>query len=103
MDKIMYSLQLEQSLKEQAEQTFAGIGLNLSEAINVFLRKAIMEHGLPFDVHTVSYSAELLEAIQETEQIIAEYDANIRLPRSFASANEMTKAMDEEDAAEGLV
>ena len=29
---------------------FAGFGITLSDAINIFLRKAIMDGGLPFDM-----------------------------------------------------
>ena len=32
-----YNIRLDPSVKAKAEETFAGFGLNLSEAINVFL------------------------------------------------------------------
>ncbi len=36
-------------VKDQAEQIFAELGLNMTEAINLFLRASIRKQGLPFD------------------------------------------------------
>jgi len=38
--------------------------------------------------------------MQETEQILEEYDIGTRSPRAFANAREMFAAMDAEDEAE---
>ena len=64
-----YNIRLNPEVKAKAENTFATLGLNLSEAINIFLHKAILEHGLPFDVKYTPNN-ETLEAIQETEDIL---------------------------------
>jgi len=45
-----YNIRLNPDIKAKAERIFAAFGLNLSEAINIFLHKSIMEHGLPFEV-----------------------------------------------------
>lgn len=37
-------------VKDQAEQIFAELGLNMTEAINLFLRASIRKQGLPFDL-----------------------------------------------------
>ena len=65
-----YNIRLNPDVKAKAEDTFAALGLNLSEAINIFLHKAILEHGIPFDVKYTP-NEETIEAIQETEDILS--------------------------------
>ena len=64
-----YNIRLNPDIKSKAESTFAIFGLNLSEAINIFLHKSILEHGFPFEVKH-SPNSETMKAIQEAEDII---------------------------------
>jgi DNA-damage-inducible protein J len=84
-----YNIRLDPMVKAEAEKTFAVFGLNLSEAINVFLHKSIIECGFPFDVREPKPSVMLLEAIQETEQIRKEYANGTRKPIPFTNAHDM--------------
>lgn len=95
-----YNIRLNPDIKAKAEETFAEFGLNLSEAINVFLHMSIKRCGFPFEIREPRLKAETLLAMQETEQIIAEYDNGIRVPKPFTNAREMFAAMDFEDEAE---
>ena len=92
-----YNIRLNPAIKSQAEATFAEFGLNLSEAINVFLHMAIKQQGFPFEIREPRLRAETLSAIQETEQILSEYENGSRPPKNFANAKEMFAAMDAED------
>jgi len=96
-----YNIRLDPVIKARAEETFAEFGLNLSEAINVFLHMSIKWAGFPFEVRNPRLNVETLLAMQETEQILDEYSNGSREPRSFLSAREMFAVMDEEDDAEG--
>ncbi|MCH4165195.1 MAG: type II toxin-antitoxin system RelB/DinJ family antitoxin [Lentilactobacillus diolivorans] len=42
--------------KQRATKIFNSLGLNLSTAINIFLKKSIAEGGLPFEVKDPFYS-----------------------------------------------
>ena len=64
-----YNIRLNPDIKAKAESTFAMLGVNLSEAINIFLHKSIMEYGFPFDVKFSPNAATLL-AIQEADDIV---------------------------------
>ena len=96
-----YSLRLDPAVKANAEETFRDLGLNLSEAINVFLHKAIMVHGFPFDVRNPKPRENLLEAMRETEQILAEYKAGTRKAKPFTSGHDLIQEIlaeeDEDD------
>jgi len=96
-----YSIRLDPDIKAKAEKTFSEFGLNLSEAINVFLHMSIKRCGFPFEIRDPKLNAETLLAIQETEQILTEYKDGTRTPKSFANAREMFSAMDLEDKMEG--
>lgn len=37
-------------LKQEAEALFNDLGLNMSSAMNLFLRSAIMHNGIPFEI-----------------------------------------------------
>jgi DNA-damage-inducible protein J len=96
-----YNIRLDPGVKAEAEKTFAVYGLNLSEAITVFLHKSILERGFPFDIREPRPSAMLLQAIGEADRLLKEYADGTRTPPPYASAAEMFAAMDLEDKADG--
>ena len=44
------NIRTDANVKAAAEQIFEELGLNMSTAINIFLRQAIRQGGLPFEV-----------------------------------------------------
>jgi len=54
--KISISVKTSPADKEQATKIFDNLGLNLSTAINIFIKKSILEGGLPFEVKDPFYS-----------------------------------------------
>ena len=44
------NFQVDTDVKNQSEAIFSQLGLNLSTALNIFLRQAIRENGIPFEV-----------------------------------------------------
>ena len=64
-----YNVRLNPEIKAKAEETFALFGMNLSEAINIFLHKSILEKGLPFSVTAPKpqYGKEVYERIERIE------------------------------------
>ncbi|MDR0287083.1 MAG: type II toxin-antitoxin system RelB/DinJ family antitoxin [Clostridiales bacterium] len=95
-----YNIRIDPEVKAKAEETYAEFGLNLSEAINVFLHMSIKWQGFPFEIRNPRLNAKTILAIQETEQILDEYNDGTRAPRAFANARDMFAAMDAEDIAE---
>lgn len=92
-----YNIRLDPTIKIKAEKTFAEFGLNLSEAINVFLHMSIKQCGFPFEIREPKLNSETILAMQETEQILVEYSNRTRTAKPFANAREMFAAMDAED------
>ena len=48
MPKVSTTLSLDADIKPQAQALFADLGLDLSTAVNMFLRQSVYVHGLPF-------------------------------------------------------
>ena len=44
------NIRTDKAIKDQAEEIFNELGLNMTTAINIFLRTAIREHGIPFEL-----------------------------------------------------
>ena len=42
------NIRTDKAIKDQAEEIFNELGLNMTTAVNMFLRAAIREHGIPF-------------------------------------------------------
>ncbi len=44
------TIRLNKSIKQQAQQLFSDLGIDMTTAINLFLRQAIQNNGLPFQI-----------------------------------------------------
>ena len=42
------NIRIDKDIKDQAEEIFNELGLNMTTAVNMFLRTAIREQGIPF-------------------------------------------------------
>ena len=47
---VRVTVRVEKELKNKAEELFGKLGMNMSTALNVFLRKAVDENGIPFQI-----------------------------------------------------
>ena len=64
---IMISVRLNKEVKTDAEALFSELGMNMTTAINVFLRRCLMENKIPFEVGLRKPNAETIAAIEELE------------------------------------
>ena len=51
MAKVPTNISIDDEVKAQAQKLFAELGLDLSTAVNIFLRQAIREEGIPFAIN----------------------------------------------------
>jgi len=49
---VRVTIRVNRELKENAEALFDYLGLNMSNAVNIFLRKAVDQRGIPFPINT---------------------------------------------------
>jgi DNA-damage-inducible protein J len=63
------SFRIDSDLKTQADILFSQLGLNMTTAFNIFLRQAVREGCIPFDITINTPNAETVAALLEAERI----------------------------------
>ena len=64
-----FSVRMDSDIKKQCEALYSELGMNLTTAINVFLRQSLRVGGLPFDVRVQQPNKETIAAMLEAERI----------------------------------
>lgn len=70
------NIKTDRSIKEQAEHVFSELGLNMTTAVNMFLRASIRENGIPFELKMEKPNKTTAAAIEEGRRIAS--DPNIK-------------------------
>lgn len=86
------NMRVNPQIKSDAESIFESLGMTLTEAINVFLHKSIMDGGLPFEVRQSRYNAETEAAMMEARNIM-NGETHVE---AFDSAADLFAALDEQ-------
>ena len=63
------NIRIEPKLKKEAETTLNDLGMNIAEAVTIFLKQVVMTDSIPFAIKKPKFSDEFLEAIKEAEEI----------------------------------
>ena len=69
------SIRMDTELKRQAEELFSDLGLNMTVAMTMFLRQAIRNQGIPFEISRTP-NKETMTAMLEAERIAL--DPNVK-------------------------
>ncbi len=64
-----FSVRMDSDIKKQCEALYGELGMNLTTAINVFLRQSLRVGGFPFDVRLNQPNKETVSAMLEAERI----------------------------------
>ena len=78
--------------KKAIEALYAQFGITVSDAVNIFFRKSLMEGGLPFEMKQPRYNAETEAAMQEARDIM---NGDIST-KNYSSARELFAELDAE-------
>lgn len=68
MAKVTTSISIDADIKAKAQDLFADFGMDLSTAINIFLRQAIRENRIPFLIQREDPNITTLEAMDDAEK-----------------------------------
>lgn len=71
-----FSVRMDSEIKKQCETLYGELGMNLTTAINVFLRQSLRAGGFPFDVKLEQPNKESIAAILEAERIA--HDSSVK-------------------------
>ncbi len=83
------TIRMNSDVKQEAQEIFAALGMDMSTAINVFLRQAIHFKGFPFEVRLDIPNEETLEAIEEVQQM----KKNPARGKTYTDVDEMMKEL----------
>lgn len=86
MATIPTQIRIDEATKKQAVELLEGLGINLSDAVNMFLKQVVMRGGIPFEVKYPEYRQEVVDAIEEAKQLSRNPDT--KRYRSFKEALE---------------
>ncbi len=64
-----FSVRIDNEIKKQCELLYGELGINLTTAINVFLRQSLRAGGFPFDVRLEKPNQETIAAMLEAKKI----------------------------------
>ena len=68
MAKTSTNISIDTEIKAKAQELFADFGLDLSTAINMFLRQSIRENAIPFNISREVPNSDTIAAINEFEE-----------------------------------
>lgn len=90
MNTVSTNIRIDTDVKNQSTKLLKGLGLSLSEAVNMFLHQTILHNGLPFEVKYPEYSEKVLVAAEEAKKISS--DSSVK---SYSDVKVMFKDLDE--------
>ena len=90
MSTVPTQIRIDADVKKQANELFSELGLDMSGAINIFLKQCVLRGGIPFKVEVTQYSKELLDAASEARRIYRNPDI-----AGYTSMEDLKKALEE--------
>ena len=84
------NIKTDKTVKEKAERVFSELGINMTTAVNMFLRASIREQSIPFELKLDIPNKTTIEAIEEGRRIAS--DPNVK---GYRSMDELKAALDE--------
>ena len=66
---VNFSVRMDSDIKKQCEELYGELGVNLTTAINVFLRQSLRSGGFPFEVRLNEPNKETIAAMLEAKRI----------------------------------
>jgi len=68
------SFRIDSALKAQADKLFSELGMNMTTAFNIFLRQAVREGCIPFNITINTPNAETVAALLEAKDLVNRAD-----------------------------
>ena len=90
MATVPTQIRIDTEVKKQANTLFNDLGMDMSGAVNIFLRQCILHGGIPFNIELPQYNQKTLEAMAEAKRI--SHDPNIK---GYTNMEELKKALEE--------
>ena len=84
------NIRIEPELKKEVEQTLNDLGMNIAEAVNIFLKQVVMTDSIPFVIKKPRLNKETMQAIEDAKK-------GKNLSKAYTNLNEMWEDLEKED------
>ena len=91
MAKVSTNINLDPTLKKNAQELLRDLGMDLTTAITIFLRQTVREQGIPLEIKREIPNAQTIEALNEYSNM-KEHPENYKHYASFSDA--MSEVLD---------
>lgn len=81
------NIKTDAELKKQAEELFSELGMNMSTALNIFLRQSVRENRIPFEITREVPNVKTLAAMEDVK-------TGRNMSESFSSIEALKKSLD---------
>lgn len=82
------NIRIEPELKKEVETTLNDLGMNIADAVTIFLKQVVMTDSIPFIIKKPKFNKETLEAIKEADEIM-------KHPENYKSYNNVYEMIEE--------
>ena len=89
MESTNLNIRTDKAVKVAAEKIFEELGMNMTTAVNIFLRQTIRENGIPFELKLSVPNETTAAAIEEGRRIA--HNPNVK---GYKSIDELKAALD---------
>jgi DNA-damage-inducible protein J len=84
------NIRTNKDIKDAAEKIFTELGMNMTTAVNIFLRQTIRENGIPFELKLDTPNTTTINAIAEGRKIAA--DSSVK---GYTNMDDLRAALEE--------
>lgn len=89
MPTLPTQIRIDATLKQEATELFKDLGIDMSAAVNMFLRQCILHDGIPFSIERPSYKKDVIAAMNEARHISR--DPNVK---SYTDLDEIFRELE---------
>ncbi len=83
MSKVSTNISIDSEIKAKAQELFADLGIDLSTAVNIFLRQSVRENAIPFSITRDVPNKDTIAAMKEAEAF-SQHPENFKKYSSFS-------------------
>lgn len=94
MAKVSTNISIDAETKVQAQSLLSDFGMDLSTAVNIFLKQMIRDNAFPFVIQRETPNAETIEAMKE----LMEYEKHPEKFKRYATFKDFRDEVEAEDA-----
>ena len=89
METVILSIKTDKATKQEAEKLFDELGFNMTTAVNAFLKCAVREQAIPFNLKLDTPNKATRLAIEEGREILSD-----PVRKAYSSMEDLKEALD---------